>query len=55
MYDKGYIKWRNDEYKVGTGVFLKSDTYSFKNNRDIETGDSVSILEIMHFSKYMNI
>ncbi|XP_018573692.1 DNA (cytosine-5)-methyltransferase 1 [Anoplophora glabripennis] len=40
IYDEGCIKWKNSEYKVGTGVFLKPDTYAFKNNRDVETGDS---------------
>lgn len=42
VYNDGCIKWKNNEYKVGTGVFLKPDTYSFKDKNEIESIDSVS-------------
>ncbi|KAJ8965257.1 hypothetical protein NQ314_004269 [Rhamnusium bicolor] len=40
VYEEGLIKWRNEKYKVGTGIFLKPDIYNFKNN-ELDACDSV--------------
>ncbi|KAJ8970400.1 hypothetical protein NQ317_001491 [Molorchus minor] len=39
MYDEGCIKWKNVEYRIGSGVFLNPETYKFKINRELDISD----------------
>lgn len=41
---KNVIEWRDEEYTIGTGVFLKPETYIFKNKTNsIQTNNVILI------------